>query len=93
MVAFSIYVLWDAKRSQNFIKLLFIIPIMMSVFLFPPFVSYFSQMGFGIYRTALILICFIIAVIYVVDQRKRAAKRAQEALAAKNAAKKSKKKK
>lgn len=93
MIAFSFYVIWDARRSGNMAKLLFIIPVIMSVFLFPPFVTIFSETGFAVYRTALILICFLIAVVYVIDQQKRQRDLAQKQAQAAKKTKKANKKK
>lgn len=71
MVAFAVYVAWDAKKNHNNLKLLFLIPIGMSMFLFPPFVTMMSETFFATYRSLLLIVCLAVIMIYFVNVRKR----------------------
>lgn len=87
MIAFVIYVLWDSQKRHNKLKLLFLIPIGLSIFMFPPFVTMMTERIFMVYRMALILSCFVVMTVYIVAMRRRQTAEIASQRAAEEAAK------
>ena len=87
MIAFVVYVLWDSQKNHNKLKLLFLIPIALSVFMFPPFITMMTEKIFMVYRMLLILSCFAVMTAYIIGMRRRQTAQVQSQRAAEEAAK------
>jgi len=79
MIAFALYIVLDYfSHEKNNYKLLFLIPILMSTVLLTSVPSTWTASFFLFYRTLLILVCFVVAIMYFTNLRKRKSIRKQQ---------------